>query len=203
MSILTISEAAYEAGKAAIADYPIHESDRFDVAIMAINAATPLILEDELTRIADELDKLRITIVQDHSYRSFTRANGINEAVAHILLRIEHLRAGQTVFKALYIRGTDLNHLPQRHIRKALDPGSAAAAGEAYTQRHHDEPPTVNLDNATLDLLAWDISDAFAKDVDRHGLDLGLDEIRAALPAFIDAVRGNATEQDGEARHEQ
>lgn len=56
----------------------------------------------------------------------------------------------------------------------------------------------MSLDDATLDLLAWDVSDAFAKDVDRHGLDFGLDEIRAALPAFIAAIHAHAAEQDGE-----
>ena len=48
-----------------------------------------------------------------------------------------------------------------------------------------------------LDLLAWDISDAFAKDFDRHGLDFGLDEIRAALPEFIETIRAHAAEQEG------
>lgn len=36
-----------------------------------------------------------------------------------------------------------------------------------------------------LDMLAWDLSDAFAKTDDDHHLDLGMDEIRAALPAFL------------------
>lgn len=59
------------------------------------------------------------------------------------------------------------------------------------------DEPAVNLDSATLDLLAWDVSDAFAKDVDRHGLDFGLNEIRAALPAFIAAIRMHATNATG------
>lgn len=47
-------------------------------------------------------------------------------------------------------------------------------------------------DDTILDLLAWDISDAFAKTEDDHRLDFGLDDIRAALPAFIAAVQNNA-----------
>lgn len=39
-----------------------------------------------------------------------------------------------------------------------------------------------------LGILTWDISDAFAKTEDEHGLDLDPDAITAMLPAFINAV---------------
>lgn len=48
------------------------------------------------------------------------------------------------------------------------------------------------LDDQTLDILAWDISDAFAKTIDDHGLDFGMDEIKAALPDFITAIKAHA-----------
>lgn len=49
--------------------------------------------------------------------------------------------------------------------------------------------PTVP-EGVDLDLMAWDISDAIAKG--DHGIDVGLGDIRPALPAFIAAILANA-----------
>jgi hypothetical protein len=54
--------------------------------------------------------------------------------------------------------------------------------------RNRDMPRIVTLD---LDLIAWDIADAFAK-TEEHCLDFGMDEIAAALPDFIHAILENA-----------
>lgn len=50
--------------------------------------------------------------------------------------------------------------------------------------RKRDMPRIIDID---LGLLAWDISDAFAK-TEEYCLDFGMDEIAAALPAFITAI---------------
>lgn len=41
----------------------------------------------------------------------------------------------------------------------------------------------------TRGILAWDLSDAFAKTEDDHHLDFGLGEIEAALPQIIAAIQ--------------
>jgi hypothetical protein len=53
--------------------------------------------------------------------------------------------------------------------------------------RKKDMPRLVTLD---LGLIAWDISDAFAK-TEEHCLDFGMDDIVAALPAFITNILAN------------
>lgn len=59
---------------------------------------------------------------------------------------------------------------------------------------YHEKPTTQQPEDGELiweldlRLLARNVSDAFAKDVCRHRLSFGLDEIQAALPYFIVAL---------------
>jgi hypothetical protein len=50
-------------------------------------------------------------------------------------------------------------------------------------------PATVTLAKDTAGILAWDLSNALAKTVDEHGVDVGMDAIEPELPAFLGAVR--------------
>jgi hypothetical protein len=56
-----------------------------------------------------------------------------------------------------------------------------------------DQP---NLDDLNLDMLAWDISDAIAKTIDNHGIDVDMNAIKPALPAFLAAVLANQAAND-------
>lgn len=88
MTSVTISEAAYDAGAAAIAGYPIAEVDRLDVASDAINAAVPLVLFDVLAGIVDEL-RAREESLRGQGFR--IRAAGLGEAVLVVLNHVEGL----------------------------------------------------------------------------------------------------------------
>lgn len=55
-------------------------------------------------------------------------------------------------------------------------------------------PVPVGVD---LKMLAWDLSDAFAKTENDHNLDLGIDEIRAALPAFLAEIAAARAKASG------
>lgn len=132
MTSVTISESAYAAGEAAIAGYPIPRDDLFDVAGDAINAAVPVVLFDVLAGIVDEL-RAREESLRGQGFR--IRAAGLGEAALLVLDHVEGLRVGRPVVRAPHIREAALKHLPSGGFTPALDPGSAAAAGQAYTQR--------------------------------------------------------------------
>lgn len=58
----------------------------------------------------------------------------------------------------------------------------------------HPEP-TIDLDP-----IAWDLSDALAKTVEDHGIDVGADDIKLALPAFLEALRAGQHPQEVDRR---
>lgn len=48
-------------------------------------------------------------------------------------------------------------------------------------------------------LIAWDVSDAFAKTEDEHHFNLGMEAIQANLPAFVKACLATQAELDRKA----
>lgn len=70
-----------------------------------------------------------------------------------------------------------------------IDSGEDVAYCLARVDEEIDLRP---IDDPTMNMLAWDISDAIAKTYgDGHNIDVGMDAIKPALPAFLAAVHYN------------
>lgn len=70
-------------------------------------------------------------------------------------------------------------------------------ARHLHPEHHTDDLATIdNLPDATLQILAWDISDAIAKTADEHGIDVGMDAIEPALADFLADVMAYARKAD-------